>query len=50
VSGSPAVTNGGVYVGSGDGNVYALNDTTGDKLWNYTPANLFCHLLLFLAA
>ncbi|MEJ2433491.1 MAG: PQQ-binding-like beta-propeller repeat protein [Pseudolabrys sp.] len=25
-----------VYVGSGDGNVYALNATDGSKLWNFT--------------
>ncbi len=33
---SPAVSNGVVYVGSDDGNVYALNATTGMKVWNYT--------------
>ena len=33
---SPAVANGVVYVGSDDGNVYALNATTGAKLWSYT--------------
>ena len=33
---SPAVANGVVYVGSDDHNVYALNATTGAKLWNYT--------------
>ena len=33
---SPAVVNGVVYVGSYDINVYALNATTGTKLWNYT--------------
>jgi outer membrane protein assembly factor BamB len=33
---SPAVANGVVYVGSEDGNLYALNATTGVKLWNYT--------------
>ncbi|MFZ0318311.1 MAG: PQQ-binding-like beta-propeller repeat protein [Candidatus Sulfotelmatobacter sp.] len=33
---SPAVANGVVYVGSGDGNIYALNANTGAKLWNYT--------------
>ena len=37
---SPAVANGVVYVGSGmDGNVYALNATTGVKLWNYTTGS-----------
>jgi outer membrane protein assembly factor BamB len=29
------VANGVVYVGSGD-NVYALNASTGAKLWSYT--------------
>ena len=33
---SPAVANGMVYVGSEDNNVYALNATTGAKLWSYT--------------
>ena len=27
-----------VYVGSDDGNVYALNAATGAKLWNYTTS------------
>jgi outer membrane protein assembly factor BamB len=35
VSSSPAVVNGMVYVGSKDGNVYALNARTGAKLWSY---------------
>jgi outer membrane protein assembly factor BamB len=29
------VLNGAVYVGSYDGNVYALNAATGAKLWSY---------------
>ena len=33
---SPAVANGVVYVGSDDGNVYALNAATGARLWSYT--------------
>jgi len=33
---SPAVVGGVVYIGSGDTNVYALNATSGNKLWNYT--------------
>ena len=33
---SPAVVDGVVYVGSDDGNVYALNASSGAKLWNYT--------------
>jgi eukaryotic-like serine/threonine-protein kinase len=39
VDSSPAVTNGVVYVGSDDGNVYALNASTGAKLWSYTTGN-----------
>ena len=35
VHSSPAVANGVVYVGSADGNVYALNASTGAKLWSY---------------
>jgi outer membrane protein assembly factor BamB len=37
VGSAPAVANGVVYVGSGlgDGNVYALNASTGAKLWSY---------------
>ena len=32
---SPAVVNGVVYICSGDGNVSALNASTGAKLWSY---------------
>jgi outer membrane protein assembly factor BamB len=32
---SPVVANGVTYVGSEDGNVYALNANTGVKLWSY---------------
>ena len=35
IESSPAFANGIVYVGSDDGNVYALNATTGSKMWNY---------------
>jgi len=35
VSSSPAVVNGVVYVGSWDGNLYALNAHTGARLWSY---------------
>jgi outer membrane protein assembly factor BamB len=28
-----------VYLGSGDGNVYALNASTGAKLWSYTTGS-----------
>ena len=37
---SPAVANGVVYVGSDDGNVYALNAATGAELWSYTTEAL----------
>ena len=37
---SPAVANGVVYVGSADGNVYALNASTGRRLWSYPPATM----------
>ena len=36
---SPAVANGVVYVGSFDFNVYALNASSGVKLWSYTTGN-----------
>jgi outer membrane protein assembly factor BamB len=35
VDSSPAVVDGTLYVGSTDGNVYALNESTGAKLWSY---------------
>ena len=34
----PAVANGLVYVGSDDGNIYALNVKDGSKLWNYNTS------------
>jgi PGF-CTERM protein len=36
VESSPAVANSVVYVGSDDGNLYALNANNGTKIWNYT--------------
>src|ERR1035437_4035088 len=36
---SPAVANGVVYIGSEDGNLYALNASTGVPLWQYTTGN-----------
>jgi outer membrane protein assembly factor BamB len=36
---SPAVVGGIVYVGSRDGNVYALDASTGAKVWNYTTGS-----------
>jgi len=38
-SSSPAVVNGVVYIGSDDGNVYALNAGTGTLLWKYATGN-----------
>ena len=35
----PAVANGVVYFGSIDGNLYALNASTGAKLWSYAIGN-----------
>ena len=32
---SPAVAGGTVYVGSNEGNVYALNAVTGQKRWSF---------------
>lgn len=40
VESSPAVADGIVYVGSYDHNVYALNATNGNKLWNYATGNI----------
>jgi hypothetical protein len=37
---SPAVSDGKVYVGSVDGNVYCLNATTGAFMWSYTTGNM----------
>jgi outer membrane protein assembly factor BamB len=39
IESSPAVVNGVVYFGSDDGNVYALNASTGAKLWSYTTGS-----------
>ena len=35
IQSSPAVVNGVLYVGSGDGNVYALNTSNGTVIWKY---------------
>ena len=32
---SPAVARGAVYVGSGDGNLYVVDATSGDQLWRF---------------
>jgi len=34
VESSPAVANGVVYIGSDDGNVYAIDAANGQKLWS----------------
>jgi hypothetical protein len=41
---SPAAANGVVYIGSIDGNLYALNATNGEIFWNYTISDRL-HLL-----
>jgi outer membrane protein assembly factor BamB len=39
---SPTVVGNVVYVGTYDGNLYALNANTGDKLWSYqTGGSIF---------
>jgi len=35
IDSAPAVANGRVIVGVSDGNVLAVNSTTGEKLWSY---------------
>ena len=37
---APAVVNGVVYAGSYDGNVYALNASTGAKLWSFATGSI----------
>lgn len=39
-SSSPTVVNGVVYVAAYDGNVYALNASTGAKLWSYLTGGI----------
>jgi outer membrane protein assembly factor BamB len=39
IDSSPAVTNGVVYIGSEDHNVYALDAKTGTRLWSYTTGS-----------
>ena len=33
---SPALAHGYVYVGSGDGQLYCINEETGDEVWSFT--------------
>ncbi len=37
---SPAVSNGAVYFGSGDGNIYALDATTGNLKWKFKTGDV----------
>ena len=37
---SPVVANGAVYFGSGDGNLYALDATTGDLRWKFKTGDV----------
>jgi eukaryotic-like serine/threonine-protein kinase len=37
---SPAVWHGTVYVGSGDGNVYAINEQSGKRIWAFHTGNV----------
>ncbi len=37
---SPAIANGFVYFGSGDGNIYALDATTGDLKWKFKTGDV----------
>ena len=39
VESSPAVADGVVYLGANDYNVYAVNATTGTKMWNYATGD-----------
>jgi len=40
---SPTAAQGNVYVGSFDGNLYAVNATTGAKVWSFaTGGNIYC--------
>ena len=39
VQSSPAVVNGVVYIGSDDGNLYALMASTGQKLWSFSTGS-----------
>ena len=39
IENSPSVSNGKVFFGSDDNKVYALNETTGAKIWEYTTGD-----------
>jgi PKD repeat protein len=39
ISSSPAVTGGVVYIGSDDGNIYALKAGSGEPVWTYRTGN-----------
>ena len=40
VNDSPSVTNGVVYIASGDGRLHALNANTGKEQWHFSIANV----------
>ena len=40
IDSSPAVSDGVVYIGSNDGNVYALNAATGAQVWSFTTGGI----------
>ena len=40
VESSPAVVNGVAYIGSDDGNLYALNASTGERLWSFSTGSV----------
>ena len=44
ISSSPAIVGGVVYIGSDDGNLYALNASTGTSIWSRT-LRAFCNCL-----
>jgi len=39
IEASPVIANGVVYIGSNDGNFYALNANNGKQIWNYTTGS-----------
>ncbi|HWC77315.1 MAG TPA: PQQ-binding-like beta-propeller repeat protein [Blastocatellia bacterium] len=40
ISGTPVVSGGAVYVGSWDGNMYALREETGELLWKFNAGTI----------
>lgn len=39
IEGTPAVSEGRVYVGRGDGKLYAVDEETGESIWTFTTFN-----------